>query len=67
MHYRAFVYIVTAFGLAYCSEYLGNWGILVIVVPTAILFIYGLSHFEKLEKEDFNRFQKGEDHLRQAS
>jgi len=64
---RAFVYIVTAFGLAYCSEYLGNWGILVIVVPTAILFIYGLSHFEKLEKEDFNRFQKGEDHLRQAS
>ena len=51
----------------YSSEYLGNWGILVIVIPTAILFTYGLNHFEKLEKEDFDRFQKREDELRQAS
>lgn len=64
---RAVVYIVTAFGLAYCSEYLGNWGILVIVIPTAILFTYGLNHFEKLEKEDFDRFQKGGNEPHQAS
>ena len=63
----AFIYIVTSFGLVYCSEYLGHWGILVIVIPTAILFIYGLNHFEELEKEDFDRLQKGGDELRQAS
>ncbi len=48
---RAFIYIVTSLGLAYCSNLLGNWGTLVIIAPTAILFIYALNHFEKLEKE----------------
>ncbi len=64
---RTFIYIVTSFGLVYCSEYLGNWGILVIVIPIAILFIYGLNHFEKLEREDFYRTQKAAHNFYQAT
>ncbi len=55
---RAFIYIVTSFGLAYCSKFLGNWGILIIIIPIAISFIYGLNHFERLEKEDPYHSQK---------
>lgn len=49
---RAFIYIITSFGLAYCSKILGNYGILVIMIPIAITFIYGINHFEIEEKEN---------------
>lgn len=55
---RALVYVVTSFGLVYCEKLFGNWGILVILVPTAILFIYALNYFEKLEKVDYDLDQK---------
>jgi MFS transporter, MHS family, proline/betaine transporter len=54
---RAFIYIVTSFGFVYCSNYFGHWGILIIMIPTAIAFTYGLHHFETIEKVDFRRHQ----------
>ncbi len=48
---RAFVYIITSFGLIYLTKYFGNYGILVVMIPTIIGFLYGVYHFEKLEKE----------------
>lgn len=51
---RALMYVITSFGIVYLTEYLGNWGLLLIILPTIIGFILGLYHFEKLEKEAGN-------------
>nr|WP_253310113.1 MFS transporter [Rickettsia endosymbiont of Ceutorhynchus assimilis] len=46
---RAVMYIVTSFGLVYLVEYLGHWGLLVLITPALIGYYYGRNHFEKLE------------------
>lgn len=55
---RAFIYVVTSFGFAYCSHLFGNWGILIIMIPTAIIFTYGLYHFDTISKLDFHHYQR---------
>lgn len=47
---RAIMYVVTSFGLVYLTENFGHWGILVIMLPVAISFLWGVSYFEKLEE-----------------
>jgi MHS family proline/betaine transporter-like MFS transporter len=56
----ALMYVITSFGAVYLVEYLGNWGLLIILLPTTIGFIVGLYHFEKLEKEAGNYPQKSD-------
>ncbi len=51
---RAIMYIITSFGIVYLTKYLGNWGIMLILLPMSICFTLGLSHFTKLEKEAGN-------------
>ncbi|MCC8369497.1 MAG: MFS transporter [Rickettsia endosymbiont of Oxypoda opaca] len=46
---RAFIYLITSFCIIYLTKFFGNWGLLVIMIPTSIGF--GILHFEKLEKE----------------
>jgi len=46
---RAFIYLITSFGLAYLTKYIGNWGMLAIILPMIAGFIYAIFHFEKLE------------------
>lgn len=53
---RAFIYIVTSFSLVYCTNFLGHWGILVIMIPASVAFIYAIYHFEELEKVDTHHF-----------
>lgn len=48
---RAFIYVITSFGLVYFSQYFGNWVVLIVMIPTSLTFIYALHHFEVLEKE----------------
>ncbi len=48
---RAVIYIITSFGLVYLTKYFGSWGTLIITIPVFIGYIFGLSHFEKLEKQ----------------
>jgi hypothetical protein len=48
---RATMHLVTSFGFIYLFEYLGHYGILVIMVPVVIGFAFGLDYFEKLEKK----------------
>lgn len=48
---RAFIYVVTSFGLVYCSNYFGHWGLLIIIIPTAACFTYGLHCFETLDNK----------------
>jgi MFS transporter, MHS family, proline/betaine transporter len=47
---RAFVYVITSFGLVYLDVFFGNYVVLIVMIPTATAFIYALRHFEKLEK-----------------
>lgn len=48
---RALTYIITTFGCVYLTEWLGYWGLLVIMVPISIGFYSGVYHFEKMERE----------------
>jgi MFS family permease len=48
---RAFIYTITAFGIIFLAEKFGHWGLLVVFIPVTIGFIYGLNHFQFLEKE----------------
>jgi MHS family proline/betaine transporter-like MFS transporter len=47
---RALVHVVTAFGLVYLTEFIGHWGVLCVMLPIAVGLLWGVSHFEKLEK-----------------
>jgi len=47
---RAFIYVVTSFGLVYFSKFFNNWVVLVVMLPTAATFIYAIYHFEFLER-----------------
>ncbi|WP_341760949.1 MFS transporter [Candidatus Tisiphia endosymbiont of Thecophora atra] len=55
---RAFIYVITSFGLVYLTNYFGNYGILIVIVPTILGFAFGLNHFGNLEKEVGNYPQK---------
>ncbi len=48
---RAFIYLITSFCIIHLTKFFGNWGLLVIMIPTSIGFGFGILHFEKLEKE----------------
>ena len=49
---RAAMYIITSFGLVYLTEWMGHYGLLIIMVPTYLSFIFGVKHFEKLEQQN---------------
>ena len=48
---RAFVYLLTSFGLIYLMEIFGWWGILWFMVPITIAYLWGVYHFQYLEEE----------------
>lgn len=47
---RAFIYVITSFGLVYLTEYIGKWGILCIILPVVAGFVYAVYYFESLEE-----------------
>jgi MHS family proline/betaine transporter-like MFS transporter len=47
---RAFMYVITSFGLVYLTKILGYYGLWLIMIPVSISFLWGVNHFEKLEK-----------------
>ena len=49
---RAIMHLTTSFGFIFLFEYLGHYGILVIIIPILIGFSFGLNHFEKLDKQN---------------
>ena len=48
------MYIVTSFGLVYLTGWFGHYGLLIIMIPVIVSFLYGVNHFIKLEKEAGN-------------
>ncbi len=53
---RAIMNVVTSFGMIYLIKLFGNKGILLILVPIAILFIYGINHFMRLMQENPSKY-----------
>lgn len=51
---RAFMYVITSFGLVYSVEYFDFWGVLIIMLPLCMGYCWSVYHFEKLEKEKGN-------------
>lgn len=47
---RALIYALTSFGLVYLVKYLGDYGLLVIILPIIIGYWLAIIHFEQLEK-----------------
>ena len=47
---RALMYIITSFGLVYLGSRFGHFGIWFIALPIISTFIYGIFHFEGLER-----------------
>ncbi|WP_341786926.1 MFS transporter [Rickettsia endosymbiont of Cantharis rufa] len=50
----ACMYVISSFGFPYLINTFGNWGLLIIMIPTSIGFGFGIFHFERLEKESGN-------------
>lgn len=48
-------YFTTAFGLVFTTEYLGYWGIFIILVPVGIGFYVSVSYFQRLENQQIPR------------
>jgi len=49
---RAFMYVITSFGFIYLNDHFGHWGLLIIMLPVIIAYIFGLYYFDGLEKEN---------------
>jgi MHS family proline/betaine transporter-like MFS transporter len=47
---RALMYIITSFGLVYLGEYFGSFGLLFVTLPVTLAYLYGILHFEGLER-----------------
>ncbi|MEI8295200.1 MAG: MFS transporter [Alphaproteobacteria bacterium] len=48
---RTAMYIITSFGLVYLGNYGGHFGLWCITLPITIAFLYGVRHFEHLERK----------------
>jgi hypothetical protein len=55
---RAVMYSLTSFGLIWIVDHLGKYGILVIGLPVAIGFLWGVEYFLKLEEAEENSMLK---------
>ena len=58
---RAIIYVITSFGMIYLTKYFGHFGIIVIIIPIFISCVFGIKHFERLEREVGNYPEKGDD------
>jgi MFS family permease len=48
---RVLMYITTSFGLVYLGSYFGSFGLWFITLPITIAYLYGVLHFEGLERK----------------
>lgn len=44
------MHIITSFGLVFLVKYFDNWGVLFILIPVSIGFMWGILYCEKLDK-----------------
>ncbi len=64
---RAMMYFIISFGLVYLTKYFNTYALLIISLPISVGYIFGVYHFEKLEKDSKNYLKKNEVPLVQYS
>jgi MFS transporter, MHS family, proline/betaine transporter len=47
---RTLTYFITSFGLVYLIDYFGSFGLWLITLPVTVAYLYGVLHFEGLER-----------------
>ncbi len=55
---RVFIYVITSFGIVYLQQKIDNWGVLVILMPITLGFLYALTKFDQIEKDCLERYVK---------
>ncbi|ARD86768.1 MFS transporter [Rickettsia bellii] len=48
---RALMYVITSFGIIYLTKYFGQYGLFIVMVPLLVTCMFGLNHFQELEKK----------------
>ncbi|HJD61460.1 MAG TPA: MFS transporter [Rickettsia endosymbiont of Columbicola hoogstraali] len=48
---RALMYVITSFGIIYLTKYFGHYGLFIVMVPLLVTCMFGLNHFQELEKK----------------
>jgi hypothetical protein len=48
---QAIMYVTTAFGIVYLTESFGHYGLWFIMIPISLGFLWGVFHFESLERQ----------------
>ncbi|ABE04886.1 MFS transporter [Rickettsia bellii] len=48
---RALMYVITSFGIIYITKYFGQYGLFIVMVPLLVTCMFGLNHFQELEKK----------------
>ena len=48
---RALVYVITSVGLVYLGNYFGPFGLWFITLPVTVAYLYGVIHFERIERK----------------
>jgi MFS transporter, MHS family, proline/betaine transporter len=46
---KALMFIITSFGLIFLTQWMGHWGLWVIMIPSIVTYTWALKHFEKLD------------------
>jgi MHS family proline/betaine transporter-like MFS transporter len=60
---RALVYIITSFGLIYLTKSFNHYGLWFITLPVSFGFLYGVRHFEGLERK-WGMFRPNNDYFK---
>ncbi|WP_052454710.1 hypothetical protein [Rickettsia hoogstraalii] len=46
---RALIYAITSFGMIYLIKLFNHWGLLIVMLPVSLGYIFGINHFRGLE------------------
>lgn len=47
---RALMYVVMSFGMVYLTQWIGHFGLVVVMLPTTIIYAWAVLYFERLDK-----------------
>ncbi|MGL4427188.1 MAG: MFS transporter [Alphaproteobacteria bacterium] len=62
---RALMYVIMSFGMVYLTEFMGHFGLVIVMLPVTLVYFWGVLFFEKLDKpsleEETRQFFENDD------
>jgi len=55
---QALMFMITSFGLVFLGSFFGSYGLWIITLPVTVAFLYGVYHFEWLDREHERELQR---------